>query len=172
MEYLVEIILIGGFFIAFLVTFIVMYFLGLFKENRFLSIKGRINRRKYLMIIIPCNILTVILYYFMNSYYIEAMGDTVALILIMLIFIMASIISITRFTFVVRRLHDLDHPLWLAIAFFIVLEGREFLEPSTLKTTLTIIFVVASLYLLCRKGTDGPNKYGADPLQQEKEVAD
>ena len=48
----------------------------------------------------------------------------------------------------IRRLHDLDRPTWWIVGNFI-----------------PIVNVAFSLYLLLAKGTDGPNRFGPDPLE-------
>lgn len=50
----------------------------------------------------------------------------------------------------IRRLHDLDRPGWNVIGQFI-----------------PFVNIVLLIYLLFYKGTDGPNRYGPDPLEGE-----
>lgn len=50
----------------------------------------------------------------------------------------------------IRRLHDLDHPGWYVIGQFI-----------------PFVNIALLIYLLFYKGTDGPNRYGLDPLEGE-----
>ena len=52
------------------------------------------------------------------------------------------------YTLGIRRLHDLDKPGWVVLLYFIPYVGT-----------------ALSLYLLFFKGTDGPTKFGPDPLQ-------
>jgi uncharacterized membrane protein YhaH (DUF805 family) len=49
----------------------------------------------------------------------------------------------------IRRAHDLDLPGWLALVEYLPYVG-----------------VIATLFLLCKKGTTGPNRFGPDPLQK------
>ena len=51
------------------------------------------------------------------------------------------------FMLLIRRLHDLNRPGWWCIGEFI-----------------PIVNVVLSIYVTFFKGTDGPNRYGPDPL--------
>ena len=75
---------------------------------------------------------------------------------------------------VIGRLHDLDRTGWWAAAFFgavgfIVLVGN---TPELTSRTETIVvfyaaiaaLLVAGIYLGFTRGTDGPNRFGADPL--------
>jgi uncharacterized membrane protein YhaH (DUF805 family) len=83
-----------------------------------------------------------------------------------------------EFAIAVKRGHDRNMPLWLLIAFFgagavldlfTVLEmtGTED-EPSMLSLAIALPFTVLGLALLVelgfRRGTQGPNQHGPDPL--------
>lgn len=49
----------------------------------------------------------------------------------------------------VRRMHDIDKSGWYVLIALIPIVG-----------------ILIALFLDCRKGTDGPNKYGPDPIAQ------
>jgi uncharacterized membrane protein YhaH (DUF805 family) len=85
-----------------------------------------------------------------------------------------------EFAVAVKRAHDRNMPVLFLIAFF---GGSAFLdlltvlqlngsqeEPSTLLVAIWLPFTVLGLFLLVelgfRKGVDGPNQYGPDPLAQ------
>jgi len=53
---------------------------------------------------------------------------------------------------VIGRLHDLNYSGWISIPFLLV---ALFVPP---------LGMIAGLYLLFKKGTEGKNKYGEDPL--------
>ena len=57
-------------------------------------------------------------------------------------------ISIYQVSAFIRRLHDIDKTAWLTLLVFV--------------PVINFIFV---LYLVFAKGTQGPNQYGADPLE-------
>jgi uncharacterized membrane protein YhaH (DUF805 family) len=61
--------------------------------------------------------------------------------------LIAILAGILAFIPIVRRLHDLDRSGWWALFAFVPL--------------VNFIF---GLYLLFKRGTEGPNRYGADPL--------
>jgi uncharacterized membrane protein YhaH (DUF805 family) len=84
-----------------------------------------------------------------------------------------------EFAVTLKRAHDRDMPNWVLIAFF---AGGAFLDlltvlgvagtdehPSLLSLAIAVPFTVVGLALLVelgfRKGTEGPNQYGSDPLQ-------
>ena len=69
----------------------------------------------------------------------------------------------------VKRLHDLGWKGWLAI-FLIVYEFEEILiENETLSNVFNILAVVLFFFLAWRKGNQGANKYGKDPLMKYEE---
>ncbi len=83
-----------------------------------------------------------------------------------------------EFAIAVKRAHDRNMPLVFLIAFFgasavldllTVLEmtGTED-EPSAVSVMIAVPFTILALFLLVelgfRKGVDGPNQYGPDPL--------
>ena len=83
----------------------------------------------------------------------------------------------------VRRLHDTNHSGWwaaggcvLAAAAFIILIGALLMgagASSALMMSLGVLSIVYGLwmlFLLVSKGTVGPNRYGADPLETPADV--
>lgn len=78
----------------------------------------------------------------------------------------------------VKRGHDRDVPAWVPIAFYAFSAVIDFLfvvgadgsqdDRGSLLTVLSIVWAVFALGLIfdfgCRKGTNGPNRFGADPL--------
>jgi uncharacterized membrane protein YhaH (DUF805 family) len=83
-----------------------------------------------------------------------------------------------EFAVAVKRAHDRNMPVWVLLAFF---GGGAFLDllmvldlagtdeqPSLISLIIAIPFTAVGLALLFefgfRKGTDGPNQYGPDPL--------
>ena len=83
-----------------------------------------------------------------------------------------------EFAVAVKRAHDRNMPLWLLIAFFgasALLDLLTVLEmtgtddqPSLLSIGIALPFTVMAVVLLVelgfRRGTNGPNQYGPDPL--------
>jgi uncharacterized membrane protein YhaH (DUF805 family) len=83
-----------------------------------------------------------------------------------------------EFAVAVKRAHDRNMPVWLLLAFFgagafldllmvLDLAGTDD-QPSAISLIVAIPFTVFGLALLYelgfRKGTEGPNQYGPDPL--------
>jgi uncharacterized membrane protein YhaH (DUF805 family) len=83
-----------------------------------------------------------------------------------------------EFAVTIKRAHDRDMPNWVLITFF---SAGAFLDllmvldlagtdehPSLISLAIAIPFTVIGLALLAelglRKGTEGPNQYGPDPL--------
>ncbi|HUC50402.1 MAG TPA: DUF805 domain-containing protein [Xanthobacteraceae bacterium] len=83
-----------------------------------------------------------------------------------------------EFAVAVKRAHDRNMPVLLLVVFFGASAFLDFLtvlqitgtqdEPSPILVAIWLPFSVLSLFLLVelgfRKGVDGPNQYGPDPL--------
>lgn len=61
------------------------------------------------------------------------------------------ILIVANLSLMARRLHDLDKSGWMAALII-----------------LPIVNIIFCLYLLLKKGTEGPNRYGPDPLEQQQ----
>ena len=99
---------------------------------------GRYNRAKYikitLLVAIPIAVVAVI------ASELEYAGNFFISPLHLVAFVALSPITI-------KRLHDVDMPDWCYLLFLV--PGAN---------------IILGLYLLFKKGTQGPNKYGPDPL--------
>jgi uncharacterized membrane protein YhaH (DUF805 family) len=83
-----------------------------------------------------------------------------------------------EFAIAIKRAHDRNLPLWVLIAFFTANAVFDLLdvlgwaittgEPDMISLAITVPFAVFAVALLVelgfRRGTVGPNQYGADPL--------
>lgn len=108
--------------------------------KRYFTFKGRINRAKYFWISFLVGIPIVIL-----SIMIEYSESISFILLVLLLEIIATILSVCL---VVQRLHDIKRPgahFWLLL--------------------IPLYNIYLGLVLLFKKGTDGPNIYGEDPLK-------
>lgn len=107
-------------------------------KDRYFSTTGRLNRKPYILRSILLSILAIIC---------SALLDTATSILIIIgcIGVIACVISGIMVT--VRRLHDLNMSGWWYLLLWI-----------------PFVNFIFSLVLLFKKGTDGPNSYGPDPL--------
>ena len=120
--------------------------MDLYKE--IFTTEGRINRLRYLkyMIILA---LSLGLAKFVTSCMATFLtGDPNGTLVMMLTLMWALIAGAGNIMLIIRRLHDLDKN-----GYFLVL------------TFVPIVNVLFSIYLFCAKGTDGWNRYGADPLE-------
>lgn len=114
-------------------------------QSMFLRYDNRLNRQRFILRSFGLFLVVVV---------IEGVLLTVAEILqSTLIYMLAIIVSlmfmIPSFMLVIRRLHDLDRPGWWCI--------------GTMIPGINIIFAV---YLVLFVGTNGPNRYGPDPLYE------
>ncbi len=121
-------------------------------KEKFFSIEGRLNRWRYftrgIWLIVPSMILA---FMFLGSssngqmQSNESIGLMVVLILYELIAIVPSVML------GIRRLHDLNLSGWFWLIFLV-----------------PYVNIIFGLYILFAPGTVGPNKYGADPLENER----
>lgn len=121
-------------------------------KEMFFSTKGRLNRKRYILRnlvmgaassvggVVASTVITGALY----------SDSTIMLIAAsLLVLLMVILPLVSSFMMAVRRWHDLNRPGILAI---------------------TNLLILPALYLLFAKGTEGPNKYGPDPLQIISEI--
>lgn len=120
--------------------------MDMIKQDYF-SFEGRLNRKPYIIrsfIIFAAMFILFLLSYilFGNEYGYSSTPEDICDTLVVLAAIVANL-SIS-----VRRLHDLDKTGWLFLINFVPL-----------------LNVALEVYLIFVKGTEGPNQYGPDPLQ-------
>lgn len=122
----------------------------------FFSFKGRMTRRDFLL----GNLVTAPILIFLMTSLLTGIGYNYVLSpLIRYIVPIAIICRISIFTMSYRRLQDFNiHGLYwlLSLIGFISLPVRFFL-------------MVFPIFLLLKKGTEGPNKFGPDPLAPSEE---
>jgi len=102
--------------------------------------EGRVNRQKYILNVLPTGILNYMLMKMME--YIDSLPLLIISLLISLL------LMIYVFMFAIRRCHDIDRSGWYCLLSFV-----------------PVVNFVWGIYLMCKKGTDGVNKYGDDPLR-------
>ena len=105
----------------------------------FFKTKGRLNRKRY--VLRGC----IISFIFMICTGIPSAMENTSLMAIGIILCIPLIISGTMLS--IRRCHDLNHS-----GYYVLLMGTP------------VIGMIISLLLLFKKGTDGSNQYGPDPL--------
>jgi uncharacterized membrane protein YhaH (DUF805 family) len=128
---------------------------------------GRISRKTFWIAIIPVGIGNILAY--LAADYIQ--GDQLSAIVDLAF-------NYPEFAIAVKRGHDRNLPIWLIGILFGVSVLQDFFtvigwvstdeQQSTLVFIIAISYTVFELALLIelgfRKGTDGPNQYGPDPL--------
>jgi len=120
---------------------------------RFLSISGRMGRRQYFLHNFSSFLILMLLILF-AAYIEENISKAAGKIFYNLAAVYLIIYFVSGISASIRRLHDLDRGGSGAFLLFIPL--------------INFIF---GLQLLFEKGTDGPNKYGDDPLEKTKQNA-
>ncbi len=113
--------------------------------KQFFSFSGRLNRLRFLGYDVIVTVFLLLL-----KTFIENVDNTVTAILLLILVIIS---AVSAFSICVRRLHDIELSGWFAL----------------LKLFPIITFIL-DLILIFKKGTDGPNEYGEDPLSTFYEV--
>mgnify|MGYP003093466252 FL=1 len=127
-------------------------------REMFFSWEGRLNRNPYILRCLALGLILTVVYILLmviafttaaaqvgNG--IPTMGAFSATYILYLPFI------ISGYLLAIRRLHDLD-----LSAFFILL------------SFVPVVSFFFALYLIFKKGTEGPNAYGPDPLSTDPEM--
>ena len=138
--------------------------------NQTFTIKGRSSRSQYWYFILACTLIEIPV--FMSGFMMDILVPTlpakglISLLLILLTFLALFIPSITL---AIRRLHDTNHSgFWLLIPYGIILLGiivsKAAQNPvaSVPFSLLSFVFSLYLMYLYCKKGDAGPNRFG-DP---------
>ena len=113
--------------------------------SMFLRHDNRLNRQRFIL-----RSLGVFMIVSMVAGVLFTIAEALQSTLIYLLAIIGSLMfMIPSFMLVIRRLHDLDRPGWWCI--------------GTMIPGINIIFVI---YLMLFVGTNGPNRYGPDPLYE------
>jgi uncharacterized membrane protein YhaH (DUF805 family) len=134
----------------------------------FNSFHGRIGRQAFWLALI----LTIVAQLAVQAIAEQFQGDRLSAIVDLAF-------TYPQFAVTIKRAHDRDMPNWVLIAFFaanafldllVVLDWAGTNEnPNLLSLAVAVPLTVVGLALLVelgfRKGTEGPNQYGPDPLQ-------
>ena len=80
---------------------------------------------------------------------------------VMVFYVWLLLTGVAGFAVTVRRLHDLNYSGWFIVLFYVVLIGA-----ALISIWLYWAAVIASIVVMCLPGTQGGNKYGADPYDQ------
>ena len=110
-------------------------------KEKYLSFTGRLNRKPYILRGLVLWVLSLVL-----SGASSALEDAGSLILLPVVAI-GVVVLVGSFSLGIRRCHDLNRTGWMMLLIFIPL--------------VNIFFAI---YLMFFHGTEGDNKYGADPL--------
>jgi uncharacterized membrane protein YhaH (DUF805 family) len=142
------------------------------------SFQGRVNRAQYwlvaliyLAVFIVCFVLT-----FIGLGISSAISSTGALIsyLLVAIFVIVSLLAIWSSIAVgIKRLHDRDQSGWWMLIFWEVSTIVSLLQETAAAPSSKFILGIGSLAVTvwvivelgCLRGTQGPNRFGSDPLE-------
>ena len=133
----------------------------------FNSFHGRIGRQAFWFALI----LTIVAQLAVQAIAEQFQGDRLSAIVDL-------VFTYPQFAVTIKRAHDRDMPDWVLIAFFAANAFLDLLvvldlagtneHPNLLSLAVAVPLTVVGLALLVelgfRKGTEGPNQYGPDPL--------
>ena len=135
-------------------------------------INGRINRAEYLFRTIGLSICFIFcirssaLAFFLAGLTIHAAVLTISAIFLGILALWVYWLIIMAY---VKRLYDLGWSGWLAVLVAFGGLASIFIENNVIIQVLNVLPLVLALFLLFRKGNDGANKYGKDPLMKYEE---
>lgn len=110
--------------------------------SNFFSFEGRINRAKYFLYLVLINLAILITFILLKT-----LVNTNSAIVNIIIIIVCIVSAVKSACVTVQRLHDIERPgthYWLLL--------------------IPIYCIYLKLILLFKKGTDGLNEFGYDPL--------
>jgi len=120
-----------------------------FGVKELLSLSGRMTRAKYFTISLLSGFIFFGLAAILDAVWKGASKEVQFIIAIPLGLIWWWVMVVI----IVKRLHDIDKTGWFWLIIFIPLANA-----------------ILGIFLLFKKGTDGPNKYGPDPLKKDIDV--
>lgn len=115
-------------------------------KEMFFKSEGRLNRKRYILrtlLLIPIVLILALISALVSM--LLSMPDEIILVLN---FILSVIILVPSIMLSIRRCHDLDHSGWFVLLNFVPIGN-----------------IILAILLLFKKGTNGPNTYGPDPLK-------
>lgn len=112
---------------------------------------GRLNRLAYLKITVGLTAASFLLNVIISFVIILLTGNPESVLINIFSLLVTLPLTVGGIMAGIRRLHDLNRSGWFMLATFV-----------------PVLNVVLMIYLLCFRGTDGYNQYGADPLAFEK----
>ena len=115
--------------------------------NEIFRTDGRLNRLRYIKYMIMLAIVSGLSTFVMSSMLTFFTGNHESPVIMLVTLMWALIAGAGNVMLMIRRLHDLDKTGYFAIL-----------------AIIPVIGFIFSIYLFCAKGTDGYNRYGADPL--------
>jgi uncharacterized membrane protein YhaH (DUF805 family) len=142
------------------------------------SFQGRVNRAKYwlvaliyLAVFIVCFILTFI--GLGISSVISSTGALISYLLVAILVIVSLLAIWSSIAVGIKRLHDRDQSGWWMLVFWGVSTIVSLLQETAAMPSSKLILGIGSLAVTvwiiielgCLRGTRGPNRFGADPLE-------
>ena len=116
--------------------------------EKIFTTQGRLNRLPYLKYFLGLLLVSILLNAVLTFVFTILTGSAEGTLFNIISVILAVPVSVASIMCAIRRLHDLNRSGW-----FVIL------------ALIPFVNVLFEIYLLCFRGTQGVNKYGADPLR-------
>ena len=114
-------------------------------KDMFFTYRGRLNRKPFILRGLLLSVLSSVMSTVMTE--MTEASSTVMHLLALLPLILMVVLNVGTFMLIIRRWHDLGKSGWLSLLMLIPL-----------------LNLLVLIFLWVKKGTDGPNAYGDDPL--------
>ena len=138
--------------------------------EQFLNQEGRLNRWRYFKRIFVLAVVGFVLSVVIGMVFLKE-GELINSAVSIASTVVGLILLYPHYCLILRRMKDLDKPLWLA-KLGVGLSGVSMIffnyDPAMAKSALGMLLAlvggILGLYFLFFKGTKGDNQYGPDPL--------
>jgi len=137
----------------------------LFQEGGLFTTQGRLGRKRFILSFIAM-LISVFVWVLLMFGLFSISTNTFMLVIVFSVLAPVVLFSISIH---VRRLHDLNKSGWWYLLIWIIASAGNRMEQFN---PLDLISIIILLYLCAKKGTDGENKYGADPVADKQPPAE
>lgn len=132
----------------------------IFSKQGLLYLSGRRNRKPFICTHLA---LSLIVYILAEITSIPRMDDIVYFLLIIMLLTLAYLLAVN----IGKRLQDVNMPGYISLAILFVGAVSIFTNSRDITALVKLVIFPLMIFLTFKKGTDGPNKYGEDPLESD-----
>lgn len=130
---------------------------NIISKQGLLYISGRRNRKPFICVHLALTLITYILAEIATTPY---LADIVYFLLIIMLLMLAYMLAVN----IGKRLQDVNMPGYIALALLFIGAVSIFTNYRDILGLVKFVISMLLIFLIFKKGTNGPNKYGEDPL--------